>query len=156
MPDCRQFRCQRTHALKRATIRIGRKRPINNALGFKPDVVIIMLGTNDTKPENWETRDRVRSGPAPSWSIPFDRLSTASPASTSAALPVPAPAKGNFGMNEAGIQQQIPRLDRPRRGSRAGVIDMHAALEANPEMLPDRVHPNAAGAGERRRPHSRM
>ena len=29
-----------------------------------------------------------------------------------------------------------------------GVIDMHAALEATPELLPDRVHPNAVGAGK--------
>jgi lysophospholipase L1-like esterase len=28
------------------------------------------------------------------------------------------------------------------------VIDMHAALVKTPEMLPDRVHPNTAGAGE--------
>lgn len=28
----------------------------------------------------------------------------------------------------------------------SGVIDMHAALADHPEMLPDQVHPNAAGA----------
>jgi lysophospholipase L1-like esterase len=28
------------------------------------------------------------------------------------------------------------------------VIDMHAALAAHPEMLPDRVHPNNEGAAE--------
>jgi sialate O-acetylesterase len=29
-----------------------------------------------------------------------------------------------------------------------GIIDMHAALKNKPELIPDRVHPNAAGAGE--------
>jgi sialate O-acetylesterase len=29
-----------------------------------------------------------------------------------------------------------------------GVIDMHKALEDKPKLLPDRVHPNAEGAGE--------
>jgi sialate O-acetylesterase len=29
-----------------------------------------------------------------------------------------------------------------------GVIDMHAALADQPRLLPDRVHPNAEGAGE--------
>jgi lysophospholipase L1-like esterase len=29
-----------------------------------------------------------------------------------------------------------------------GIIDMHAALVDKPELLPDRVHPNTAGAGE--------
>src|ERR1700733_958314 len=29
-----------------------------NALAFKPDIVTIMLGTNDTKPDNWKLKDQ--------------------------------------------------------------------------------------------------
>jgi len=62
--------------------------------------------------------------------------------------PVPVPGKGNYGINEENIQKEIPRVDALAKELGCGVIDMHAALAKNPELLPDRVHPNTAGAGE--------
>ena len=62
--------------------------------------------------------------------------------------PCPVPGKGNFGINEENVQKEIPRVDALAKELGCGVIDMHAALEKFPEMLPDRVHPNTAGAGE--------
>ncbi len=112
---------------------------------LKPDVVIIMLGTNDTKPQNWahktdfenDYREMVKSfltlKPAPRVYL---------------CRPVPVPDPGNFGINEAGIQEQIPIVDRLAAEMKLGVIDMHAALVDKPQFLPDRVHPDNNGAGE--------
>lgn len=52
----------------------------------------------------------------------------------------------NFGINEAGVRDEAPMIDKVAQETPAGVIDMHAALKTHPEMLPDRVHPNTAGA----------
>lgn len=115
------------------------------ALGFNPDAVIIMLGTNDTKPQNWvhkaefeaDYRDLVESfqayKPAPRIYI---------------CRPVPVPGEGNFGINEAAIQEQMPILAKLAAELKAGTIDMYAALEGKPQLQPDRVHPNTEGAGE--------
>ncbi len=115
------------------------------ALAMEPAIVIIMLGTNDTKPQNWkheaefdaDYRELVKS---------FQSLK--SKPKVFVCRPVPVPGKGNFGINEENIRKEIPRVDALAKELGCGVIDMHAALEEFPEMLPDRVHPNTAGAGE--------
>ena len=56
--------------------------------------------------------------------------------------------KGNFGINEEGVQEQIPLIDKLAKEMGLGVIDMHTALVDKPDLIPDRVHPNAEGAGE--------
>lgn len=58
------------------------------------------------------------------------------------------PEPGNFKINEAGVLEQIKRLDVLAAQMKLGVIDMHAALADKPQLLPDRVHPNAKGAEE--------
>jgi lysophospholipase L1-like esterase len=116
-----------------------------DALAMEPAIVVIMLGTNDTKPQNWkfetefdaDYRELVKS---------FQALK--SKPKVFVCRPVPVPGKGNYGINEENIQKEIPRLDALAKALGCGVIDMHAALEKFPEMLPDRVHPNTAGAGE--------
>lgn len=113
------------------------------ALAAMPDVVVIMLGTNDTKPQNWrheaefvsDYRDLVKS---------FQAL--ASKPRIFVCRPCPVPEPGNFGINEAGVQEEIKRLDALAAEMKLGVIDMHAALVATPKLLPDRVHPNTEGA----------
>ena len=131
--------------LKKGDHPYWKEKAYQNALGFKPDVVIIMLGTNDTKPQNWKHETEF----VPDYTeLVKSFLTLDSKPRVYVCRPCPVPGKGNFGINEAGIQQQIPRLDALAADLGLGVIDMHAALEANPEMLPDRVHPNAAGAGE--------
>ncbi len=62
--------------------------------------------------------------------------------------PCPVPEPGNFGIHDAGVKEQIQRLDALAAEMKLGVIDMHAALADQPRLLPDRVHPNAEGAGE--------
>ena len=115
------------------------------ALAMLPDVVIIMLGTNDTKSQNWKFKD--------TFFADYTKLVASFQALESkprvyVCRPCPVPGKGNFGITEAGVQEQIPQIDKLAKGMGLGVIDMHAALEATPELLPDRVHPNAAGAGK--------
>ena len=115
------------------------------ALAMEPAIVIIMLGTNDTKPQNWQHeaefaadyRELVKS---------FQSLK--SRPKVFVCRPVPVPGKGNYGINEENVQKEIPRVDALAKELGCGVIDMHAALAKFPEMLPDRVHPNTAGAGE--------
>lgn len=116
-----------------------------NALAFKPDVVIIKLGTNDTKPQNMkfaaefaaDCRDLVKSF-----------LELESKPRVFLCRPVPVFGKGNFRITEEKLQQLIPHIDAVARELGVPVIDMHAVLDGKPELIPDRVHPNADGAHE--------
>jgi acyl-CoA thioesterase I len=115
------------------------------ALKMLPNIVIIMLGTNDSKPQNWQHeaefvgdyRDLIKS---------FQELP--SKPKVYVCRPCPVPGKGNFGINEENVLKIIERLGPLIKELDCGMIDMHAALLEKAAMLPDRVHPNTAGAGE--------
>ncbi|GAA5130971.1 hypothetical protein JIN84_05460 [Luteolibacter yonseiensis] len=115
------------------------------ALTFEPKVVIIMLGTNDTKPQNWKFESEfvadytelVKS---------FQSLETKPKVYICRPCPVPEP--GNFGINETNVKEEIKRIDKLAKELDLEVIDMYKALEDKPGLLPDRVHPNTEGAGE--------
>lgn len=116
-----------------------------DALQSAPDVVIIMLGTNDTKPQNWKFEaefvadytELVKS---------FQAL--ACKPKIYLCRPCPVLESGNFGITGKYVKEEILRIDQLAKDMGLGVIDMHQALAGKPEMLPDRVHPNAEGAGE--------
>ncbi len=116
-----------------------------NALASEPDVVIIKLGTNDTKPQNMvheaeflnDYRDLVKS---------FQELK--SKPRIFLCRPVPVIGKGNFKITEESLQKLLPTLDALAKEMKVDVIDMYAALDGKPELIPDRVHPNAQGAHE--------
>jgi lysophospholipase L1-like esterase len=122
-----------------------KEKKYQEALQMKPDIVIIMLGTNDTKPQNWkfeaefvgDYRDLIKS---------FQDLP--SKPKVYVCRPCPVPGKGNFGINEENVLKEIERLTPLIKEMGCGMIDMHAALLEKAPMLPDRVHPNTAGAGE--------
>jgi lysophospholipase L1-like esterase len=131
--------------LKKGDYPYWKEKAYEQALASKPDAVVIMLGTNDTKPQNWKFKEEF-AGDYRALVQSFQALP--SKPRVFICRPVPVPRPGNFGINEKGVQEEIPMLDALAKELGAGVIDMHAALEGKPEMLPDRVHPNTAGAGE--------
>lgn len=113
------------------------------ALALQPDVVIIMLGTNDTKPKNWNMKEKFVAD--------YQELigkfrELPSKPRIFICHPVPVPGAGNYGINEAGVQQEILMLDTLAKQENLGVIDMHGAFAGKDNLIPDRVHPNAAGA----------
>ena len=116
-----------------------------DALKSEPDVVIIMLGTNDTKPQNWKFESEFVAD--------YTELVKSFQALPSkpriyVCRPCPVPEPGNFGINEKNLKEWIKRIDKLAKDMDLGVIDMHEALEDKPELLPDKVHPNTEGAGE--------
>jgi len=113
------------------------------ALASQPNVVVIKLGTNDTKPQNWKFKEEFIAD-YKDLIGQFARL----PSQPRIFICRPAfvPGEGKYGINEAGVLEEIPMLDKIAAAGPVAVIDIHAALKDHPEMLPDRVHPNNAGA----------
>ena len=120
------------------------EKAFKQAQDLKPDAVIIMLGTNDTKPENWIHNDEFSSD--------FKKLvktfqDLKCQPRVFVCRPCPVPEPGNWGINEANLITELKQIDSLAREMNLDVIDVHAALEAKPELFPDHVHPNTAGAG---------
>jgi lysophospholipase L1-like esterase len=114
-----------------------------SALDSKPDVVVIMLGTNDSKPQNWKFKDEFVAD-YKNLVEQFAKLPTHP--QIFVCLPPPVPGNGNYGINEAGVTAEIPMIKEIAQDEHAKVIDNHTPLEGKSELLPDRVHPNVKGA----------
>ena len=114
-----------------------------DALQFAPDVVIIKLGTNDTKPQNWKhiadfkndyraLVESFRSRPEK----PLIYICT----------PCPVVGSGAFNINNAGVVEEVGWVKELAAELHVGLVDMNAAFAGKSELLPDKVHPNEEGA----------
>ncbi len=114
------------------------------AKAFLPNVVIIKLGTNDTKPQNWkyaadfypDFRDMVK-------------VLKALPSHPVIYLCKPVPAFGNrWGINDSIIVHGvIPDVENLAKAENLSVIDLYSALSGKGDLFPDQIHPNSEGAG---------
>ena len=116
-----------------------------DALAFNPDVVVIMLGTNDSKEYN---RGHIKKDFEGDLKKMLKALK-ALPAQPKIYLCKPIPAvSDNWTISETVIAEEIvPILEKAvKKEKLEGIIDLHAALEGHPEMmLEDGIHPNTAG-----------
>lgn len=113
-----------------------------NALAMKADVVIIALGTNDSKPPVWKEKADF----AADYLAMISDLRKANPnVIIYCCLPPPA-FPGKWGISGATIKDEvIPLIRQVADNAGCRVIDLHAALEGHKETVPDTVHPNADG-----------
>ena len=116
---------------------------------FEPDVVLLMLGTNDSKPPNWK-------GIEP-FAADYRELIAhyRSLGSAPVVYPMTPPAlfgmgrrnKVRYGMDAAVVEEMGRAIRDIARGDGLQVIDVHAATVDHPEAFRfDGVHPGTAGA----------
>lgn len=110
---------------------------------WNPDIVIIKLGTNDSKPQNWRH--------STNFVADFEALIasyTNLPGPPRLLLGTPCPVYGNgaFDIRPAVIATNIAPAVRDL-AARHGleVIDFHASMARHQEWFPDTVHPNSRG-----------
>ena len=110
---------------------------------FQPDVVVIKLGTNDSKPQNWAhkadfVKDYLNL-------IAEFRAHMPKDGKVYVVMPVPV-TRVNFGINpEVMNNEQRLMLMEIIQKSGAELIDLYTPLMDKPELLPDGVHPNKEG-----------
>ena len=122
-------------------------RRYQEALNFQPDIVVIKLGTNDSKAANMAHIDNFVSDVKTLISS-FENLS--SKPKVFLCLPVPAYSNGKAPLSINGdriIGEIIPLLKKVAAESKAvEIIDLFAPLSGHSDMFPDKIHPNADGA----------
>jgi len=129
--------------LKQGDYPYWKEKAYEQAKECQPAMVVIMLGTNDTKPQNWAHKDDFH---ADYLELIKSFQALASKPRVFLCRPCPVPEPGNFGINETNLKVEIPIIDQLAKETGSAIIDIHAALENKPALLPDHVHPNNEGA----------
>jgi lysophospholipase L1-like esterase len=107
-----------------------------------PQIVIIMLGTNDSKPQNFAHRDRFEAD-----AKALIELFKALPSKPAVYLCQTCPIlHENYKITEENEAPIRTLLSEAARDEHIPLIDIHAALLGRPELFPDGIHPNAEGA----------
>jgi lysophospholipase L1-like esterase len=115
---------------------------------FEPDLVLIMLGSNDSKDQNWRSADAFtrdyRALIVHYQSLPSKpRIVLMTPPST---FLVKGRSELPGHINAAVIEQIAGIVKNLGAALSLQVIDIHAATADHPELFPnDGIHPNAAG-----------
>ncbi|MDA0578549.1 MAG: GDSL-type esterase/lipase family protein, partial [Verrucomicrobia bacterium] len=113
------------------------------ALSSDPDVVVIMLGTNDAKTNNWTQAERfvgdytdlVKSF-TEKWSPPQVWICT----------PPPVHASPEGPLSDTILRDElVPRIEAVAEQTGISVIDIRHLLNDKPDRFPDAVHPDAEG-----------
>ncbi|MFP6899847.1 MAG: GDSL-type esterase/lipase family protein [Opitutales bacterium] len=139
----RNFGVNGATLLKKGDKPYWRQGAYKNAREFKPNLVIIKLGTNDSKPKNWKHKaDYV--GDYVALIKSFQGLD--SQPEVWVCYPVPA-YPGRWGITDKVMKEEVvPLIDEVAKQSKVKIIDLYAALSDKKSFFPDRVHPNAEGA----------
>lgn len=112
---------------------------------FLPHVVVVLLGTNDSKPPNWRFRNTFERD-----TYAMMRAYMTLPSAPTVYLATPPPVfTDRWGINQKTVGQEIvPRLKRLSAVEGWPLIDLQKALQSSGEYFPDGVHPNAVGAAQ--------
>jgi lysophospholipase L1-like esterase len=111
---------------------------------YNPDVVIIKLGTNDSKPQNWIYKD--------DFVADYDSMITELKALPSKPFiilctPVPAYSQG-WGIRDSVIKEEMPLIQAIARENKLKLINLYEPLSNHSEWYQDGIHPNELGLAE--------
>jgi acetyl esterase/lipase len=113
------------------------------AKDFQPDIVIIKLGTNDSKPYNWQY---AKEFPQDMQQMINELKALSSKPRIVLCTPIPA-FRDNLNIVEANIRDGvIPAIRKVAKKNKLELIDLHTLFTDRQLMSPDDIHPNADGA----------
>lgn len=114
-----------------------------NAKAMNPDIVIIKLGTNDTKPQNWQHCAEFKKDLEDMVSE-FQAL----PSKPKIYLCTPMfVVKEVWGIRDPVVREGvIPIIREVAKEKNLPVIEIYAQFEGQSEYLPDGIHPNREGS----------
>jgi alpha-L-fucosidase 2 len=113
-----------------------------DVFAFNPEIIVIMLGTNDTKPQNWDHGSFVRDYQA---LIDTFSVNLRKP-DIYLCLPVPV-FETTWGINDSVLTRGIfPVIQQLVLENKLKIIDLYHPLLDQRRNFPDNVHPNEKAA----------
>ena len=116
----------------------------DSSLSFNPDIVVITLGTNDTKPFNW---DKYGNEFVTDYLLMIDTFKVIKPDIKFIVCYPPPAFNDNWGIRDSVIVQGvIPAIDSVISVTKAYLIDFHSEMRNCHYFFPDNIHPNTEGS----------
>jgi alpha-L-fucosidase 2 len=114
----------------------------SNLFAFNPNIVVIKLGTNDSKPQNWN-RKRFEKD----YQSLIDTINTMlSRPKILLCLPVPV-FQSAWGINDSTlVAGVIPAIQQIAKNNQLETIDLNTPMKNKEIYFPDKIHPNEEGA----------
>lgn len=132
--------------LKKSDLPYWNTQKYKDALNWDPDILIIKLGTNDAKPNNWNSHKNEFEGDYLEFIKSFKDKN--SDLEVYVCYPIPIfPSSNHAGSRgDAVIREMMPILDEIASKSGATIIDLHTPFEDKTFLSDDGLHPNTDGA----------
>lgn len=117
-----------------------------NVLAIEPDIIIILLGANDSKPQNIPSHQGEFITDLREMVDNYKQLS--SKPEIYLCTPVPA-FENRFGISDSVlVADVIPAVEKVAAEKNCKIIDLHSAFIGKNNLMPDGVHPDKEGAAE--------
>lgn len=117
-----------------------------DALAFRPHIVVLQLGTNDTKRETWEAAGDRFLEDALTLIHSFQDLETKPRLVLCLPIPLFRDQGKPWDTDQVLREKIIPRLREAAQRAKVPTLDMYALFADQSALMPDGVHPNARGA----------
>jgi len=141
--DVKNFGVGGRTLLKKGDFPYWKEEAFQEAKGFQPNIVIIKLGTNDTKSQNWKYSDEF----VENYKTFIDEFQAlASKPKIYVCYPVPAFRKNSTIKDDIIRKEIIPFINEIVVEKGAKIINLYTELDGRSELFPDGIHPNVAGA----------
>lgn len=141
--EVKNFGVNASTLLKKGSKPYWKLKQFKAAQDYKPNIVIIKLGTNDTKASNWKHKADF----VPNYVEMVETFQALDGKPTVwICYPVPVFPE-RWGVNDKTLKGEvIPLIGNVAEKTGVHVIDLYQPLSGKPELFPDKVHPNTAGA----------
>ncbi len=110
---------------------------------YRPDIIIIMLGTNDTKTQNWDSASFAHD-----YQALIDTFKTI-PTKPKIYVCLPVPVfKSKWTINDSTLTKwEIPIIKKLAVKNHLPVMDLHSQMSGYGQYFFDGIHPDVKGAG---------
>jgi acyl-CoA thioesterase I len=117
----------------------------DQAKAFRPDIVLIKLGTNDSKPQNWQHKAEFEQD----YVALINEMKKNMPKKGKIYILIPVPVtEDNYGIRESVLVEEMrPILNKVKKDTKVSMIDLYEPLRGRADVLPDGIHPNKEGLG---------
>lgn len=141
--EVRNFGVSGRTLLKKGDHPYWKEKAFLDAQQWNPNVIIIMLGTNDTKPWNWKYGNEFASDYADLLEA-FKKLPAH--AQIWAALPVPVFKHNKYQIRDSILKIEIPIIRQVAQKEDVHIMNLNKALKPYGKYFFDGVHPDKTGA----------